>query len=247
MELCDAKGRYTELCVELAIPRGITAVAGGGGKTSLLLRLASELGQTGNVVFTTSTYIYPPEGMPLYTGADEREIANALRESPVLCVGAPEPLGKLSSPAVSFGRLKALCDYVLVEADGSRGLPLKAHAPHEPAIPKEADRTLFVLGADGFYIPLAQAAHRPALMINALNGVADGSVNPAKPVDPAALGAVAARFFPGGTVIVNKAELDAGLSRTEAFARAYLAAGGGTVAALSLKGEKQGLYAVWRA
>ena len=60
-----------------------------------------------------------------------------------------------------MGRLTALADYVLVEADGSAGLPLKAHAPHEPVIPAEAARTILVVGASGFGRPIREAAHRP--------------------------------------------------------------------------------------
>ena len=60
-----------------------------------------------------------------------------------------------------MARLAALVDYVLVEADGSAGLPLKAHAPHEPVIPAESGRVLLVLGASGFGRPIREAAHRP--------------------------------------------------------------------------------------
>ena len=50
---------------------------------------------------------------------------------------------------------------LLVEADGSRRLPLKAHAPHEPVIPKEAGCVLCVVGARGFDRPIRKAVHRP--------------------------------------------------------------------------------------
>ena len=50
---------------------------------------------------------------------------------------------------------------MLVEADGSRRLPLKAHAPHEPVIPKEAGCVLCVVGAHGFDRPIREAVHRP--------------------------------------------------------------------------------------
>ena len=52
-------------------------------------------------------------------------------------------------------------DYVLVEADGAAHRPLKAHAPHEPVIPPEANQTICVVGASGFGQPIAQAVHRP--------------------------------------------------------------------------------------
>ena len=57
--------------------------------------------------------------------------------------------------------LAGLADYVLVEADGSAGRPMKAHAPHEPVIPPQANQTICVVGASGFGQPVSLAAHRP--------------------------------------------------------------------------------------
>ncbi len=48
-----------------------------------------------------------------------------------------------------------------MEADGSAGRPLKAHALHEPVIPPESSQTIFVAGASGFGLPVFNAAHRP--------------------------------------------------------------------------------------
>ena len=69
--------------------------------------------------------------------------------------------------------LTRLADYVLVEADGSRRLPLKAHAPHEPVIPPEAKRVLCVVGARGFGRPIQEAVHRPEVFC-ALTGTQPG-------------------------------------------------------------------------
>ena len=60
-----------------------------------------------------------------------------------------------------MAQLAARFDYVLVEADGSAQRPLKAHAPHEPVIPEEANQTICVVGASGFGRPVSEAAHRP--------------------------------------------------------------------------------------
>ncbi|MFR3878481.1 MAG: hypothetical protein ACLTYW_10430 [Collinsella sp.] len=43
--------------------------------------------------------------------------------------------GKLSAPAEPLNELAQRFDYVLAEADGSKRLPLKAHAAWEPVIP----------------------------------------------------------------------------------------------------------------
>ena len=143
----------TELYRLLEIRRGITAVIGSGGKTSLILRLCREL--PGTVIVCTSTHIFPPEELPLVTEAMERLPASKL------CAGTYAENGKLTAPVQDFAELAGLADYVLVEADGSRGLPLKAHLSQEPVIPACADQTVQVLGLSGIGCPIEKAAHRP--------------------------------------------------------------------------------------
>lgn len=136
----------------LRIPHGLTAIVGSGGKTSLLLRLARELSQKGSVIVTTSTHIFPPEGIAF------SETSAAF--DGILCVGTPCENGKLGAPRQSFEELEGLADFVLVEADGSKRLPLKAHLPHEPVIPDNAKRTICVVGASGLNRPIEEAVHR---------------------------------------------------------------------------------------
>ena len=142
-----------EFTEALQVCPGITAIIGGGGKTTLLYRLARELEGRGSVIVTTSTHIFKPTDLPFALTAE--------KVSGILCVGTPCENGKLSAPQQSFGELTALADYVLVEADGSAGRPLKAHAPHEPVIPCEANQVICVAGASGLNRPAAETAHRP--------------------------------------------------------------------------------------
>lgn len=146
----------------LSIRKGVTAVIGGGGKTTLLRTLGEELARSGaRVILATTTKFLPFPGIETVPGG-EREIAKALGRRPLVCATAPwGKSGKLAESPVPMTRLAALADYVLVEADGSAGLPLKAHAPHEPVIPAEAARTILVVGASGFGRAIRDAAHRP--------------------------------------------------------------------------------------
>lgn len=146
----------------LGVRKGVTAVIGGGGKTTLLRTLGEELARSGaRVILTTTTKFLPFPGIETVPGG-EREIAEALGRTPLVCAAAPwGESGKLAASPVPMARMAALADYVLVEADGSAGLPLKAHAPHEPVIPAEAARTILVVGASGFGRPIREAAHRP--------------------------------------------------------------------------------------
>ena len=144
----------------LAIRPGVTAIIGSGGKTSLLYRLADELKDGGSVLVTTSTHILPPEHLPVYTRTG--------RVRGVCCVGAPCGI-KLKAPEQSFEELAGLADFVLVEADGSAHLPIKAHASHEPPIPPNANNRILVVGVSGLNRPVGEAAHR-AERFRALSG-----------------------------------------------------------------------------
>ena len=144
----------------LNIGRGVTALIGGGGKTTLLYTLTEELRKKGTVLLCTSTHIMRPTQYEVLERAGEAEISAALSAHGAVCVGEPSAEGKLGAPSLSFDALARLADYVLVEADGSRRLPLKAHAPHEPVIPANAQRVVLVVGADGFGKPIRDVCHR---------------------------------------------------------------------------------------
>lgn len=145
-------------------PRGIIALVGGGGKTTLMLCLAHELAKTGaRVIVTTTTHIFPPEGIPTGNPANAEEVSHALLLEPLLCLGKLAADGKLGAPDLSMTMLSHLADYVLVEADGAKHLPLKAPAAHEPVIPRETRMVIAVAGLDGAGKPIHEAAFRPAL------------------------------------------------------------------------------------
>lgn len=180
----------------LGIRPGVTAVIGGGGKTTLLRRLGEELSREDSVLLCTTTKIYPFPGIPIAHTA--REIRGF--QGRLLCAGTPIEGGKLTVPEISMAELAERFSYVLVEADGSAGRPLKAHESHEPVIPPEAERTILVLGASGFGQPICVAAHRPERYA-ALSGAALSD-----PVTPA----MAAKVLQGESlhtdILINQIE-----------------------------------------
>lgn len=139
----------------LAVRRGVTAIIGGGGKTTLLYRLARELCECGKVIVTTTTHIFLPGDVPFSQ--------TAACPNPILCVGTPCENGKLTAPQQSMEELMCYADFVLVEADGAKRLPIKAHAAHEPVIPMEADQVICVVGASGLHGRVAEVVHRPEI------------------------------------------------------------------------------------
>lgn len=204
-----------ELVRALEIRPGVTAVIGGGGKTTLLRTLGEAMASAGHrVVLCTTTKIFPFPGLLNLACPGGEELVQALEETRLLCVGTPVPgTGKLTAPAISMGRLAELADYVLVEADGAAGRPMKAHAPHEPVIPTEADQVICVVGATGFGQPVAQAAHRPELYAR-LTGI-----GPDDPITPAAAAAVLGLEGLHSRVYVNQADTAQRLSAGKALQR----------------------------
>ncbi len=143
------------------ISGGILAVIGSGGKTSLLRTLSEQL--PGTVILTTTTHIFPFEHCPLITSEDPSFIRQALGQHRVITAASTAEGGKLTAPAIPCIQLKELAQWVLVEADGSKRLPIKAHAPHEPVIPSGCDEIICVVGASGFGKRIADVVHRPEI------------------------------------------------------------------------------------
>ena len=211
----------------LGIKKGVNAVIGSGGKSSLLKSLSLELSQKGSVLLTTSTHILPfshcenicfsdenvsisDENISilnknalisnenvsslnkniltlnekiLLPGKDIQSEEEALENSktllqskvlslwdksqnPILCLGTLEKNGKLSPFPLPFSAIEQMADFVLVEADGSKRLPGKAHGRNEPEIPKESQRTVLVFGASALHKPISEVIHRVEIFQN---------------------------------------------------------------------------------
>lgn len=167
---------------------GIVAIAGSGGKTTLLYRLAVELSPLAPVVVTTTTHILPPEAgkvaqvWMLAGAAPARDEVDARLAAggPLAVVDRRLPDGKLAG--LGPEQLAPLADgrrWVLVEADGSARLPLKAWAAHEPAVPPQAAEVLLVVGASGLGRPLDPArVHRPELFASGAGIQAGEEITP---------------------------------------------------------------------
>jgi len=126
------------------------AFIGSGGKTTAIEQLAKKLlGQGKTVKITTTTKMYWP------TDPDLRDIY----------AGAPSgEEGKMRGlPDEQRRALLETCDYVLVEADGAHGRPLKFPREFEPVIPPEADLVVLVAGLRGIGQTAAETVHCPEL------------------------------------------------------------------------------------
>ena len=160
------------------------------------------------MILTTSTHIRPFPEIPLVNASPENreqvlsELRDALARSRVVCLGNPEPSGKLAdpSPVVPFETLLDEADHVLVEADGAKGLPLKAHRPWEPVIPGCSDLTVCLVGASGIGKPVSEACHCPDLFASL------AGITPDRIVRPEHIAAVLNRENPADCYLVNQVD-----------------------------------------
>lgn len=161
----------------LDIAPGTTAFVGGGGKTSLIMALADELCQEGKVAICTTTRMWLP-GITRINPASIEELRETYETSNPIAIGVVAPEGKMAMPDFDLRMLETCADYVLVEADGSRGLSAKAPAGHEPCIPDFASHVVAVFGIDAINVPIAEAAHRPELYADLLDASLSARITP---------------------------------------------------------------------
>lgn len=158
--------------------RCICAV-GAGGKTSLLYELAEEYRQKGKrVLLTTTTKMYLPEKDGVLDGT-AKEIKEKLERDGFAVAGSvfsEEKMGSL--PKAVFDEVFSFADVVLVEADGSKRMPLKMPRQNEPVLPETCDFLVTVAGLSALEQPWEQACHRFALVSSMFSGktVAEGDI-----------------------------------------------------------------------
>lgn len=139
-------------------------LVGGGGKTTVIYELAAMWAACGRrVLVLTSTHIlHPADGS---FAADAAAVHSLWQQERYAVIGTPEPAtGKLKAPSQGlYNELQLQADVILCEADGSRHLPCKAPAAHEPVLLPDCDMVLAVAGMDALGRQLAQACQRSQL------------------------------------------------------------------------------------
>ena len=148
---------------------GVISLVGSGGKTSLMFRLARELSAAGEAVLTTTTTkIFEPlaeqstcvilaESAPDLLDQAQKKIAGRLHLT--AAAGRLRDQGKLLGfrpEIIKKCHSTGLFKWIIVEADGAAGRPLKAPAPHEPVIPDCTTRLVGVIGLNGIGRPLTE-------------------------------------------------------------------------------------------
>ncbi len=156
----------------------ITAVVGSGGKTTLINTMAQQYRSEGkSVLITTTTHMFIEEDTLLDADADT--IIRQLKDQGYAMAGNradADPDRKMTAlPNDVYEEVCRYADAVLVEADGSRRLPLKYPADNEPVIPENVDEIIVVCGLHGLGKPAGEVCHRLELVKECL-GIEDDTI-----------------------------------------------------------------------
>lgn len=151
--------------LEITGDSSLVSIVGGGGKSALLFALASLL--PGRVVLTTTTRIFREqiERASAHCMVDSELFESVLQRgsSGLLIVGGIEGEKAFGVSPRLPGELfrRADVDHVIVEADGSRMLPAKAPAEHEPVVAAESTHVVVATGIDALEGSILEKTHRP--------------------------------------------------------------------------------------
>jgi molybdenum cofactor cytidylyltransferase len=148
------------------LPR--VALVGGGGKTTTMFALAREYTLPVIVAATAHMAIEQTALADHHFFIDEATpLDSQLPTGVTLFTGPSNHGGKTAGLSASaMQRVLDLANQhhapLFIEADGSKCLPLKAPAEHEPPIPDFVDTVIYVVGLSGLGQPLdAEHVHRP--------------------------------------------------------------------------------------
>ncbi|MDJ0767274.1 MAG: selenium cofactor biosynthesis protein YqeC [Ilumatobacter sp.] len=145
-------------------PRELISIVGGGGKTTTLFALGSQL--TGRVLLTTTTKMGAAQTGRLMTldSPEDGDLRAALASGTVLVRNGADGHKAHGVDPVVCDRWFAdasLVDHVVVEADGARRQPFKAPRPFEPVIPATTTTVLACIGADALGRVIMDQCFRP--------------------------------------------------------------------------------------
>ena len=164
------------------------ALVGGGGKTTLMFALADELRRKGKrVLASTTTKVWHREALEyekvllVEDDADwGKKQAEGLKSEGTAFLGKSIlESGKVEGISASLAD-KIFRDsnvqYIVVEADGSAGHPLKAPAEHEPVVPGSVTMIVAMMGLEAMSARLDEATVFRLELVWSFSGIETGGI-----------------------------------------------------------------------
>jgi probable selenium-dependent hydroxylase accessory protein YqeC len=152
----------------------VLTITGTGGKTSLMFSLAQGKRHCKTLISTTTHIGRPREEEHLYDYFfDENNLPRKAQKGITLCVSTEG--GKLKSlPLPLLEKIIPAYDYIFIEGDGSRTLPLKGWADYEPVITESTNITVGIVPLWTLGMPASgKIIHRLPLFLS-LTGANEG-------------------------------------------------------------------------
>jgi probable selenium-dependent hydroxylase accessory protein YqeC len=237
------------------------ALVGGGGKTTLMFALADELRRKGKrVLASTTTKVWHREALEyekvllVEDDADwGKKRAEGLKSEGTAFVGKSIlDSGKVEGISVSLADKifhDSNVEYLIVEADGSAGHPLKAPAEHEPVISSSVTMVVAMMGLEAMSAPLDEATVFRLEQVRSITGIETGGI-----LTPSALAKVflhPAGLFKGApegarrVVFLNKEDLVEEDTRAVELADILLADSMKKIDRVILGSVREGIYQIF--
>lgn len=165
------KTLYKKLNIDLN-KKEVISFVGGGGKTTTMFDLAEELKALNKkVLVTTTTHIFAPD-KDKFDNIFLKDIKeNKINSSTITILGEKIINNKLKGlDILSLEKIigKDLFDYYLIEADGAKGMPIKAPDYYEPVITDSTTKTIGLIGLDALDKTISEISHRKDLLLSLL-------------------------------------------------------------------------------
>ncbi|MDR3343011.1 MAG: putative selenium-dependent hydroxylase accessory protein YqeC [Treponema sp.] len=165
--------------------RPVITVIGSGGKTSLIWYLARKMDHKQTLVTTTTKMGVPPAEAGRYdyffkyesAGAESQGVSLVPSKGVTLAAVFDASRGKFASlPPDMLEAMVRRYDYVLIEGDGSRQLPLKGWASYEPVVPAYTTVTVGILPLWPVGMIVSETIIHRLPLFSALAGVQEGDL-----------------------------------------------------------------------
>jgi len=165
--------------------RELIALVGGGGKSSLMRVFVEEAGITGRkAIATTTTKVRSAEaegiGSVVYWDDEDVSFQKVFGQGPGLFIGREGveggKIGGIHPEAADRLFSKVPMDFLIVEADGAAGRPLKAPAAHEPVIPSSTTVVVAVIGLEALGKPVSGDLVSRMERFEAVTGLKPGEI-----------------------------------------------------------------------
>lgn len=161
----------------------LVSIVGTGGKTSLMFTLAEELRKDYKLLVTTTTKIFVP-GKEQYDfmviGEENFQGIGCSNNKGIYVYGCSiNEEGKMVGISIKMLNTQlSRFDFILVEADGSKGKPIKGWNKSEPVISSKTVKTIGVLSIESIGKVINEKnVHRVDEFLNITNAVENGIIS----------------------------------------------------------------------